>query len=133
MSEEKKSNKGIAIGCLTLFVIVFGGGALLLGYIYNLGDKAQQSGKTLDTVVSGDVAILTQDVLLPLSDDAEKRMYRNASNGEVIRQMIADGELVRVNEGTEVYVIDRGLARSEIEVVSSKVHGYIASEYLRKK
>lgn len=135
MSEEKKSvNHNSPAGCLVSIgiIIVF---FLILYLMIMSGSKDGGNSSSVSSsgiVTSGSRAYISEDTILSTSKEALERMHKNTGDGVTVNQMILTGDLVLLKAGTEVYVVDRGLATSEVEVISSGVRGLVPSDRLQK-
>lgn len=135
--DEKKAKlqKRNTIGCLVfigIFSVMVSSCTIMLG---NMGDEDTLNEYESSVVISGDVAILTQDTFVYKTKEAGDELYAyiRADNKDAITRMAGRGEIFLLKKGIEVTVIDRGLASSQIEVNSTGERWYLGTEYLEKK
>lgn len=83
-------------------------------------------------VTEGDTAVINTPLLFPFNEEDYDELYGliEQSNYERINEMTENGDVIIVEENTEVEVVDMGIRQAKVEILSSGKQGYIPAKYL---
>lgn len=96
-------------------------------------DSAVESADEV-VVTSGEEAIIVRDVLLPLEEEGYDNLYGyiELSDYTKIEEMRQAGNLLLIEEDTEVEVLEINLYQAKVKIDATGIEGYIPAKYLEQ-
>jgi hypothetical protein len=95
---------------------------LLMGCSNGSESDKESSGMDL---ITGQDAMFKQDSLVAVSKESFQQLLDNANahNGEATNRMMDKGEVLKVDKGTHVHIINISLSGTELEVLDDPIKG----------
>lgn len=146
--KKAKNTKQGCFGCLGIIVIIL----IVGGFFGSCGStkpentppkpassssntSSQGTNQKMSTKIAGQDAIVNINALLATSEQSYDMLFKyiNANNKDAIARMMVKGEVVPVNKGDKVTIIESGFASVHVELISGQyagVKGWLPREFI---
>ncbi|KIL72549.1 hypothetical protein [Bacillus badius] len=97
--------------------------------------KEVKDNTEMNTVVEGENGVFTQDVFVAEDKNVYDEMmkYINADNQEAFNQLYNEGNVLSFEEGTEVTMLELGVATSLVKVAETGQKVYVPAAFVKTK
>ncbi|WP_456275236.1 hypothetical protein [Bacillus sp. AK128] len=111
-------------------------GSELISVVDEMNQELNEAANQVQEIYidEGEQAIIVRDVLLPLNEEGYDNLYGyiEESKYENIEQMRENGEVLYIEEQTEVEVLERDYLQARVRIESTDEEGYLPVKYLEQ-